>query len=201
MSHAGNLRVVASVSLIGVRGCGKSNVSRRLAAVSKRALLSTDVLIQYDNGGQSIAEVARAGWHTFRDLEFQVVAKSVGVTDAIIDCGGGVVVDVDQDGSEIFSQRKVSILREAGPVVWLDGDLERLAEKAAVPTANRPPLSDVQSTIDLMRARLPFYERASDIRIDIEGKSRKQIAREVCLAVEELSPFIDEFAPDAPATA
>lgn len=201
MSHAGNLRVVASLSLIGVRGCGKSNVSRRLAAVSKRALLSTDVLIQYDNGGQSIAEIARAGWHTFRDLEFQVVAKSVGVTDAIIDCGGGVVVDVDQDGSEIFSQRKVSILREAGPVVWLDGDLERLAEKAAVPTANRPPLSDVQSTIDLMRARLPFYERASDIRIDIEGKSRKQIAREVCLAVEELSPFIDEFAPDAPATA
>lgn len=171
-------------------------MSRRLAAATKRALLSTDVLIQYDNGGRSIAEIALDGWHEFRDLEFAVVRKSVGVNDAIIDCGGGVVVDLDQAGDEVFSDRKVSLLRSAGPVVWLDGDLERLAEKAAIPTPNRPPLSDVRSTIDLMRARLALYERAADIRIDIEGKSRRQIAREVCLSIDDLAGFAESFAAE-----
>lgn len=187
---------MAGVSLIGVRGCGKSNVSRRVAAASKRPLLSTDVLISYDNGGASIAEIAGRGWHEFRDLEFSVVQKATAVRDAIIDCGGGVIVDLDEEGREVFSDRKVSLLRATGPVVWLDGDLDRLAEKASIPTPNRPPLSDIASTLDLMRARLPFYERAADIRIDIEGKSRKQLAREVCEAVEDLAPFVEMFPAD-----
>lgn len=80
--------------------------------------------------------------------------------------------------------------------MWLDGNLERLAEEAAIPTANRPPLSDIASTLDLMRARLPFYEMASDVRINIEGKTRKQLAREVCLAVPELHPHLESFPAD-----
>ena len=41
--------------LIGMRGVGKSNLSRRLAVLAKRSVLSTDLLIEYENGGKSIA--------------------------------------------------------------------------------------------------------------------------------------------------
>lgn len=190
-----------NICLIGLRGCGKSNVSRRLASATKRAIVSTDALIQYDNDGITIAELANGpgGWHTFRDREFEVVRKAVRMRDAIIDCGGGVVVDLDADGREIFSERKVSLLRSTGVVVWLDGDVERLALKTAVPTTDRPVLSEVESTIDLMTQRLPFYEKAANVRIDIEDKTRKEIAREICQAIPELTPYANEFLPDPPA--
>lgn len=188
-----SVSAVTTISLIGVRGCGKSNVSRRLAAATKRPLLSTDVLIQYDNSGHDIASLAGDGWGKFRDLEFAVVAKAVAVPDAIIDCGGGVIVDIDANGAEVFSERKVGRLRQAGTVIWLDGDLERLAAKATIPTPNRPTLGDVSATTAIMRARLPHYERAADIRIDIEGKPRRQIAFEICHAVAEFAPFADAF--------
>lgn len=186
---------MSAVSLIGVRGCGKSNVSRRIAAATKRPLLSTDVLIQYDNGGATIEQIATGpgGWHGFRDLEFAVVAKAVAVGNPIIDCGGGVIVDLDQSHHEVFSERKVSLLREAGTVVWLDGDIEQLAAKAAIPSANRPALSDVTSLLDVMRTRMPHYREAADIRIDIDGKSRVEIAREVCVAIDDLAPFAEHF--------
>lgn len=185
---------MASISLIGMRGCGKSNVSRRLSAATKRPLLSTDVLIQYDQGGLAITQLTEQfGWHRFRDMEAEVVSKCVAVPDAIIDCGGGVIVDLDPDGGEVWSERKVNTLRSAGPVIWLDGDIERLAHKAAIPTPHRPPLGDVAATIALMQARLPFYQRAADLRIDIEGKSRREIAREVCESVAELATFANEF--------
>lgn len=183
-----------NICLIGLRGSGKSNVSRRLASATKRAILSTDALIQYDNEGTTIGELVESeGWAAFREREFEVVRKTARMHDAVIDCGGGVIVDLAADGSEIFSERKVSLLRSTGIVVWLDGDIQRLAEKTAAPTVDRPTLSNVNSIAEVMHNRLPFYEKAADLRINIESKTRKQIAQEICQNIPELHPYADEF--------
>ena len=167
-----------NIVMIGMRGAGKSNVSRRLALLTKRTVLSSDTLIEYENGGKTIAKYIaskKGNWHAFRDLEYRVVKKISKMNDVIVDCGGGVIVDLDADGNEVYSKRKVSALKKSGTIVWLKGDIKRLVEKVKN-KPERPSLDDLKSAEDIMNSRLPFYEKAADITIDIEGKKRQDIA-------------------------
>lgn len=170
-----------NIVLIGMRGAGKSKISRHLSVMTKRDVLSSDLLIQYDNGGRSIAEIIAdhgGDWRKFRDMEFATLQKMTRLDGAIMDCGGGVVVDLDAEGEEIYSERKIALLKESGTIIWLKGDIKRLAAKTKG-DAKRPSLDDKKSAEDIMNRRLPFYEKAADIVVDIEGKSRKELAKEL----------------------
>jgi len=167
-----------NIILIGMRGAGKSKVSRRLSLLSKRDVLSTDLLIQYDHHGASIPELIaqhNGDWRAFRDAEYKIVQKVAQLDGMIIDCGGGIVVDLDDAGQEIYSERKMSLLRKTGTVVWLKGDIAGLAAKIKG-DENRPSLSQIHSVEEMMTRRLPFYEKAADIILDVDQYSRKQIA-------------------------
>jgi shikimate kinase len=164
--------------IVGMRGSGKSNVSRRIALLTKRPVLSTDVLAEYESGMPIPQFVAEKGWREFRDLEFAILTKLAAVDGAVIDCGGGIVVDLDPDGSEVLSARKIDLLRSMGPIVWLSGDIERLSAKAAGSSA-RPVLDERRSARELMERRLPYYAEAADFEIDVEGRKRQQIAEEI----------------------
>ncbi len=169
-----------NIVLIGMRGVGKTNIARRLSFVMKRPVMTTDVLIEYDHG-RSVADfVAQSGWAAFRDAEFDVVRKLAAMDHVIIDAGGGVVVDLDEQGREVFSARKVDLLKSGGTVVFLRGDIGRLAAKVTG-DPSRPVLDATRSAVDLMRARLPFYEAAADVTIDVEGRQRTDIAEEIAL--------------------
>ncbi len=170
-----------NIILIGMRSAGKSKVSRHLSLMTKRSVLSTDVLIQYDNQGRSIpAIVAQHGgdWRVFRDMEYEVIRKVARMDGHIIDCGGGVIVDLDEQGNEIYSKRKMSLLKENGRVIWLKGDIHRLAAKVKN-DEQRPSLDAVRSAEELMIRRLPFYRKAADVIIDIEKRKRKSLAAEI----------------------
>lgn len=167
--------------LIGMRGAGKSNVSRRLSVLTKRPVLSTDLLIEYENGGKTITEIITeqdGDWRKFRDMEFAVVKKVARLDGLIIDCGGGIIVDLDEDGNEVFSKRKVERLKKGGAIVWLKGDIERLVAKTKG-SEKRPSLENKRSAEEVMRHRQPFYERAADIVIDIEGRNRQELAETI----------------------
>jgi len=178
-----------NIALIGMRGAGKSKISRRLSVHAKRDVLSSDLLIQYDNNAKSIPEIIEehnGDWRWFRDMEYRTLQKITTLDNTIIDCGGGIVVDVDEDGHEIFSQRKVDLLRSNGRIVWLKGDIPRLAAKVKG-DATRPTLSQTKSAEEVMYRRLPFYERAADIIIDIEGKSKKKLVEDV---LQEINKYL-----------
>jgi shikimate kinase len=179
-----------NIVLIGMRRAGKSNVSRRLALRTKRPVLSTDVLIEYDNAGKPIPEIiseSSGDWRMFRELEYEVVRKVSLLDGVIVDCGGGVVVDLDQAGNEVYSQRKVAQLRKCGPIVWLRGDIARLAAKTKH-GEKRPSLHATHSIEQIMRNRLPFYEAAADVILDIEGKDRPELVEEIVGKFPELVP-------------
>lgn len=153
-------------------------MSRRLALLAKRTVLSSDTLIEYENGGKTIAKYIaskKGDWHAFRDLEYRVVKKISKMNDVIVDCGGGVIVDLDADGNEIYSSRKIKALKKSGTIVWLKGDIKRLVDKVKN-KPERPSLDDLKSAEEIMNHRLPFYEKAADLIIDIEGKKRQEIA-------------------------
>ena len=126
-------------------------------------LLSTDVLIRYECGGMTIPEIVeRDGWRGFRDREFDVVSRVAAFDGgALLDCGGGVVVDLDADGDEIFSERKVGALRRNALVVYLERDVDYLIGRIGHDSA-RPSLSDTASFEQIMARRDPWYRKAAD---------------------------------------
>lgn len=179
-----------NLALIGMRGVGKSNISRRLAFLTKRPVLSTDLLVEYETGFTIPEYVADHGWHSFRQRELAVIERVGAMDRVIVDCGGGVVVDVDPDtGTEVYGEAKVAALQARGPIVWLRGDIERLAAKTAA-DQNRPSLSDDVSMADLMRRREPFYRAAADVVVDVEGNKRSIMAIDLALQ------FADELGLD-----
>lgn len=167
-----------NIVLIGMRAVGKTNIARRVSFLTKRAVMSTDILVEYESGLTIPAFVALHGWPAFRDAEYEVIRKLTALDGLVIDAGGGAVVDLDAEGREVFSDRKVTLLRASGSVVFLRGDIERLAAKVQA-DPKRPTLDTTRSAADLMRARMPFYEEAAQWTIDVEGRQRSDIAEQI----------------------
>jgi shikimate kinase len=168
-----------SVSIIGMRGAGKSNVSRRLSVLTKRPVFATDTVVEYEAGGRSVAElVAAEGWPAFRAREHAALVKITKMSEIIIDAGGGLVTRLDDHGDELFNDANVDLMRAAGPVFWLRGDVPRLVAKVEA-KADRPPLTDTAAVLALMERRQEFYSRAATHVIDIDGRRREDIALDI----------------------
>jgi shikimate kinase len=170
-----------SLALIGGRGCGKSSVSKRLARRNKNFMLfSVDALIRYERGGITIPQIVEHdGWAGFRELEYEVVNRLAAFeSGALIDCGGGVVVDLDGAGREVYSERKVTALGRSSLVVYLSRDFAYLRGRIEG-DESRPALSSTEDFIELMERRDPWYRRAADHVIDCNDKTKLEIAEEV----------------------
>ena len=173
--------------LIGMRCVGKSYVCRLLTVLTKRPVISTDMMVEYE-AGQTIPEIIAADhgdWRRFRDLEFEAVRKTSVFKNIIIDGGGGVIIDLDAEGREIYSERKVAALKASGTIIWLSGDIPWLVEKAARKDAARPNLDAARSPEEIMRSRLPFYEAACDVSYDVKGMKCKNVAKMLFRDFEE----------------
>lgn len=173
--------VAANLALIGGRGCGKSSVSKRIALTNRAfQLFSLDSMIQYEAGGQTIPEIVEArGWPEFRQLETEVLEKLIRVERGlVIDCGGGVVIDLDAAGEEIYSERKVAALRKTGLVIYLRRDVDYLASRIAG-DRNRPDLSNTRSFHEIMARREPWYKEASHHVVDCDGLGKWDIAERI----------------------
>jgi len=167
--------------LIGGRGCGKSSICRRIQASDKRfKLFSLDELIPYEAEGASIPEIVEAqGWPAFRDIEYDTCRKVGAINEfALVDCGGGVVVDLDAEGTEYYSERKVDALKENGIVVYISRDVEYLIGRIEG-DSNRPSLSATTSFKEIMDRREKWYRQAADHVIECRGMKKIEIARKI----------------------
>ncbi|GAB4346975.1 MAG: shikimate kinase [Gammaproteobacteria bacterium] len=167
--------------LIGGRGCGKSSIARRIKKENKLfTLFELDALIRYEAGGLTIPEIVETqGWRGFRELEYQVVRKvSAFPKGALIDAGGGVVVDLDDQGQEVYSERKVNALRSYGLIVYLQRDIDYLIRKVEG-DANRPPLSAQKSFTEIMKRRDPWYREAADWVLHCRDLSKRELASRI----------------------
>lgn len=173
------LRLSHNLVLIGGRGCGKSSISRRILEKEPRLLLlPLDSLIEYEAKATIPALVARKGWRAFRDLEYRIVRKASAFRGALIDTGGGVVVDLGARDQEIFSRRKVAALKRRGLVVYLQRDVRYLLGRVAG-DSRRPALSARGSFQSLMVRREPWYRRAADHVIHCRKKGKDELADEI----------------------
>jgi shikimate kinase len=163
------------IAFIGPRGAGKSKISRKYSKLTGKLLLSTDQLVCYEAGGRTIEQIVKEeGWSSFRNREYELLKKLNKMDNIVIDCGGGILFDIDpQTEEEIESERKISLLKENTFIIYILRELEWLLNKD-LKNAERPDLNHQKSYLEILNKRLPIYEKYADYILDMRGKEIKE---------------------------
>ncbi len=158
---------VATLWLVGMMGSGKTTVAPVVASLLDLPCHDTDDLVAI-RAGRPAADLVAADEPRFRAMEAAVVASLAGA-DAVVACGGGVVLD---GGT-------VALMRESGVVVLLDAPREVLATRVAG-GSGRPLLGDdpEEALARIARERDGRYRAAADAVVDGTG-SPDEVARRV----------------------
>ena len=160
-----------NIFLIGFMGSGKSTIAKFLAKETQKELLEMDETIEAEEGC-SINQIFEVhGEEYFRDLESQLVARIAERGGSIVSCGGGA----------ILREANILKMRENGVVIYLSATPETIYKRVCNST-NRPLLNgnmNVEYITQLMEKRLPRYEHAADIVIDVNDKEKSDIVVEI----------------------
>ena len=154
-----------NVVLVGMPGCGKTTVGRRLAERLGKDFVDLDEEI-VQSAGLSIPDIfAREGEMGFRARESALVRDFGARTGLVISTGGGVVTRPENRAP----------LRQNGVIFHL------LRNPASLPTEGRP-LSQATAPEELWRRRKPLYAAFADRAIDNNGpleEALEQIEKEL----------------------
>src|SRR5207245_10561200 len=110
-----------NIILVGFMGAGKSVCGRVLGRRLGRCFVETaDMIVAGE--GRSIPEIFRdAGEPRFRQLEADTLESLKLKSGEVIATGGGLPC----------REGRMELLRQLGTVVWLDGDVRELHERAS----------------------------------------------------------------------
>jgi len=160
------LRLLPHPVLIGLMGCGKSSIGRRLSKKLKMPLVDLDDIIVQE-AGMSIPEIfAHDDEQHFRDLESAALARHIGHR-VILASGGGV----------ILREANRKLLKSHPPVIWLKASPEFIAHRIAG-DPNRPLLANQDALTrltELAAERYPLYSECADLVIDRESMEKDDI--------------------------
>lgn len=160
-----------NIFLIGFMGSGKSTIARLLAKKTEKELIEMDETIENEEGC-SINEIFEAhGEEYFRDLESKLVERIAKKGGTVVSCGGGAVL----------REENILNMRMNGTIIYLSATPETIYKRVCHST-NRPLLNgnmNVEYISQLMEKRLPIYEKARDIVVDVNNKEKSAIVEEI----------------------
>lgn len=140
-----------NIVLIGMMGCGKTTVGRRLAKRLERRFVDTDQYIEAAQG-RSIPEIfACQGEAYFRELERETAETLARERDLVIACGGGLPTRAEA----------IAALKDGATVFWLNRDPGEIYDTVSM--AGRPLGQDGRSAfLERFAQREPIYRRWAD---------------------------------------
>ena len=139
-----------NIALIGMPGCGKSTIGRKLAELTGRPFIDLDDYIT-EKAGCPIPQIfAEKGEPYFRDLESACLEEISKLSGYVLSMGGGTPV----------RQQNRRMIRQNSTVVWLRRDL------SALPKDGRP-VSQANDLAKLYEVRRPFYEETAEYTADV----------------------------------
>jgi shikimate kinase len=169
-----------SLVMIGLMGCGKSAVGRRLAGRLNLPFVDADEEIE-KAAQKSITEIfADHGEAYFRDRERMVIARLLGNGPQVLATGGGAFMNAETRAN----------VRNAGFSIWLKADLPVLMKRVAK-RETRPLLKsgDPEATMRrLMAERYPVYAEA-DITVESRDVAHEVIVNDVLAALRKFLPL------------
>lgn len=145
--------------LIGMMGAGKSSVGRKLAELTGRPFVDTDLLIQ-ERFLRPIAQIFRVyGEDAFRDHETSVL-EGLQREEFILSTGGGIV-----GRPENWTE-----MRRLGTTIYLKSSADTIIARLSESKKRRPLLEteDWQGTVrTILESRRALYESA-DVHIPLD---------------------------------
>lgn len=146
-----------NIVLIGMPGCGKSTLGKRLAADLGREFVDADAEIVAE-AGCTIPEIFEAeGEVGFRRRESAVLARLGKEKGLVIATGGGAVTVPENQ----------PLLRQNGRLVFLDVAPENLSTKGR-------PLSAARTPEVIYRERLPLYRKFASVTVPLVRSACKE---------------------------
>ncbi len=139
-------RSMSNIVLIGMPGCGKSTLGRKIAQLTEKEFIDTDEEI-IAKAGISIPEIfEKYGEKYFRNSESEVTEALGRLFGKVIATGGGIVT----------SEENLYPLKQNGIVYYIKRDISKLA------TSGRPLSKDIKTLITMEKERAPLYEKFAD---------------------------------------
>ena len=164
-----------SLVMVGLMGCGKSSVGKRLALKLGLPFIDADEEIE-QVAQKTINEIfADHGEAFFRDREGKVIARLLASGPQVLATGGGAFINPDTRAK----------IKESGITIWLKAELPVLLRRVGK-RDTRPLLKngDPEAVMRaLMAARYPIYAEA-DITIESKDVPHDSIVAEI---IETLS--------------
>lgn len=152
MSEFPSLKLTKPIVLVGLMGCGKSTIGRRLATRMNLSFADTDDEIERA-AGMTISDIfARYGESHFRDLERRVITRMLDHGQGVLATGGGAFMNDETRAA----------IQEKAISIWLDADIPTLVERVGR-RSHRPLLKDRDAAKvlrELATVRNPIYAQA-----------------------------------------
>jgi shikimate kinase len=173
--------------LVGMPGCGKSAIGRRLAPRLDLAFVDADEEIERAAGKPIMEIFADHGEAYFRDGERKVIARLLASGPQVLATGGGALMPEETRDN----------IRRAGISVWVKADLPVLVRRVAK-RSTRPLFKGRDPEVvmkELMAARHPIFATA-DIVVDSRDVQHETIVGEIIEALAR-SPCLQGTPADA----
>ena len=171
------------VVIVGLPGVGKSTIGRRVAKRLGWDFVDLDSAIE-ERAGQPIREIfAESGESVFRDLETEVLVRSLDTDKpCVVSTGGGVVL----------SPANRSRLKSAAAVVWMTASIEDLVDRLkprGAPGRGHRPLLDGDLVANLERLadqRDRLYAEVATIELATNGRAFDDVVDELVDRIGEV---------------
>lgn len=165
-----------NIVLVGFMGTGKTAVGKILAARLKKQRLCLDDMIEWKIGKPIVDIFEQDGEAFFRKVEKGIVKAASHDKDAVIDAGGGVVID-EENVKRLKAHGVVICLRARPEVIY-----ERTKGLLHRPLLNTPnPVENIRVLLD---QREQYYNRA-DYTIDTSELSPDEVVERIIDILEK----------------
>ncbi|MBE6604616.1 MAG: AAA family ATPase [Ruminococcaceae bacterium] len=149
-----------NIILIGMPGCGKTTLGRRIAADLSRSFVDADEALE-EACGMKIPDIfQKEGESGFRIRESEILKKLGRERGLVIATGGGAVTIA----------QNYPYLHQNGKMIFLD------IPPTGLPTEGRP-LSAAHTPEELYQKRLPLYRAFADVTVKITRDIEENLTR------------------------